>query len=360
MVLLCSLPVVIQAAFVYRLLRVCFPVRIRVARNKMRATLLFTIDNNYSLCYYNGINKGYCLMLPQIPRHVNREQKILGENSMSFGERLKNMRMERRLTQQRLAEAVGVSVVTVRYWESNTKKPAMDALISVATVLRVSTDTLLGISVAAKDDRLALSPAEHSLVLDYRALDTYGKKAVRTMCLLEKERMDELTAKAETNVIELKPKTQAKRQRREPKRERYIPRYTTPSAAGYAVPLDGADFEMLLVDDSVPPQADYAVNIDGNSMYPYIKDGDMVYVQKDVELSIGDIGIFCVDGAMYCKQYYVDDERNMILVSANPKLRHTNVFVGADFGSTVVCYGKVLVDFRPELPDYLFEDDEDE
>lgn len=279
---------------------------------------------------------------------------------MNFGERLKNMRMERKMTQAALAGAIGVSVVTVRYWESNTKKPSMDALVSVSKALRVSTDTLLGLSISAKDDRLALSPAEHTLVLNYRTLDTYGKKAVRTMCLLEKERMDELAEKAETNVIELRPSPQTKRQAREPKRERYIPRYTTPSAAGYSVPLDGADFEMLLVDDSVPPQADYAVNIDGNSMYPYIKDGDMVYVQKDVELSIGDIGIFCVDGAMYCKQYYVDDERNLILVSANPKLRHTNVFVGADFGSTVTCCGKVLVDFRPELPDYLFEDDEDE
>ena len=278
---------------------------------------------------------------------------------MNFGERLKNMRMDRKLTQAELADAVGVSVVTVRYWESNTKKPAMDALVSVSKVLRVSTDTLLGLSVTAQEDRLTLSPAEHRLVLDYRTLDTYGKKAVRTMCLLEKERIDELAAKAKTNVIELKPATQTKQQTRRHKRERYIPRYTTPSAAGYSVPLDGVDFEMLLVDDSVPPQADYAVNIDGNSMYPYISDGDMVYVQKDVELSIGDIGIFCVDGAMYCKQYYVDDEHNLILVSANPKLRHTNVFVGADFGSSVTCCGKVLVDFRPELPDYLFEDDDE-
>ena len=234
---------------------------------------------------------------------------------MNFGERLKNMRMDRKLTQAELADAVGVSVVTVRYWESNTKKPAMDALVSVSKVLRVSTDTLLGLSVTAQEDRLALSPAEHRLVLDYRTLDTYGKKAVRTMCLLEKERIDELAAKAKTNVIELKPATQTKQQTRRHKRERYIPRYTTPSAAGYSVPLDGVDFEMLLVDDSVPPQADYAVNIDG--------------------------------------------EHNLILVSANPKLRHTNVFVGADFGSSVTCCGKVLVDFRPELPDYLFEDDDE-
>ena len=139
------------------------------------------------------------------------------------------------------------------------------------------------------------------------------------------------------------------------KRERYIPRYTTPSAAGSSVPLDGLDFEMMLVDDAVPAAADYAVNIQGNSMAPYIHDGDMVYVEKDVELAIGDVGIFCVDGAMYCKQYYLDEDNNLILVSANPELRHTNVFVAADSGRFVRACGKVLLDTKPDLPDYLFE-----
>lgn len=140
------------------------------------------------------------------------------------------------------------------------------------------------------------------------------------------------------------------------KSERYIPRYTTPSAAGSSVPLDGVDFEMILVDSSVPEEADYAVDIQGNSMYPYIHDGDMVYVEKDAELTIGDVGIFCVDGAMYCKQYYLDDNNNLVLVSANPELRHTNIFVSADSGRSVKACGKVLLKEKIDLPDYLFEE----
>lgn len=91
------------------------------------------------------------------------------------------------------------------------------------------------------------------------------------------------------------------------------------SAAGYSVPLDGDDFKMILVDENVPSDADSAVDIQGNSMYPYIQDGDTVYVKKDCELSIGDVGIFCVDGAMYCKQYYINEESNLTLVSGNPQ-----------------------------------------
>ena len=136
---------------------------------------------------------------------------------------------------------------------------------------------------------------------------------------------------------------------------RYIPRYSTPSAAGYSVPLDGDDFEMILVDDSVPSDADFAVGIQGNSMYPYIHDGDTVYVKKDCDLSVGDVGIFCVDGAMYCKQYYIDADRNLTLVSANPRLRNTNVYLSSEGSSEFRCYGKVLLECRIELPDYLFE-----
>lgn len=271
---------------------------------------------------------------------------------MNFGERLKNMRIENKMTQQAFAVSVGVSVVTVRNWENNIKRPTMDAILSIAKVLQVSIDTLLGFSVA-QNDTMSLSFSERHLILDFRTLDKHGQKSVQTICSLEKERVEEMAAQ-NSNITELH--TVSHKHRSDKKRERFIPRYTTPAAAGYSVPLDGTDFEMLLVDDNVPPQADYAVDIQGDSMYPYIKDGDMVYVQKDGQLSIGDVGIFCVDGAMYCKQYYVDDERNLLLVSANPKLRRSNVFVPADGGSTVTFCGKVLLNCRPELPDYLFDE----
>lgn len=268
---------------------------------------------------------------------------------MDFGQRLKSLRLERGYTQQDLGSAVGVSTVAVRSWEHNTKKPNMDALIALGRFLNTSIDTLLDIQPKGNEQKRSfiLSPAERRFLQDYRELDAHGRKIVTTICSLEKERMGlKEKPKTRSNVIQLADSV----------RERYIPRYTTPSAAGTSVPLDGTDFEMILVDNSVPDEADYAVNIQGNSMFPYIRDGDMVYVEKDAELAIGDVGIFCVDGAMYCKQYYVNEAGNLELVSANPELRDTNVFVSQDSGRTVKCCGKVLLGFKPELPDYLFEE----
>ena len=261
---------------------------------------------------------------------------------MDFGQRLKSLRVERNLTQQNLGDAVGVSTVTIRAWERSTKKPAMDALLSLGRVLNISMDTLLDFHLNnAPNYTLVLTSSERKLLSSYQSLDNYGQRAVDAICALEKERVD-ATKKPRVipKVIDLQ----------QVKSERYIPRYTTPSAAG------SSDFEMILVDSSVPEEADYAVDIQGNSMYPYIHDGDMVYVEKDAELTIGDVGIFCVDGAMYCKQYYLDDNNNLVLVSANPELRHTNIFVSADSGRSVKACGKVLLKEKIDLPDYLFED----
>ena len=267
---------------------------------------------------------------------------------MDFGQRLKNLRLERGYTQKELGSAIGVSVVAIRSWEKNAKKPAMDALLSLGHTFNVSMDTLMDFHVGnVSKTSLVLSPAEKSLLKNYQLLDLHGRKAVETICAIELERVSSAQRAPEPKkIINIE----------EVKATRYMPHYTSPSAAGFSVPLDGADFSMMPVDDSVPDVADYAVDIQGNSMEPYIHDGDMVYVQKDAELSIGDVGIFCVDGAMYCKQYYLDSERNLILVSANPDLRNSNVYVAADSDRSVSVCGKVLLGRRIELPDYLFED----
>lgn len=66
---------------------------------------------------------------------------------------------------------------------------------------------------------------------------------------------------------------------------------------------------MIPVNEKVPIEADFAVRIQGNSMYPHIKDGDTVFVKKNCKLHNGDVGIFSVNGEMYCKQYYLDEHK---------------------------------------------------
>lgn len=269
---------------------------------------------------------------------------------MEIHDRIKGLRVKNAMTQKELAQALAVSVVSIQCWENGTKNPSMPAIIAIARKFGVTTDYLLGIEQNANADAALISAREQKLLCDYRSLDAYGRKAVDSICAIEKARITASISRA-------KPKGEIVRMpEKDSAPQRYIPRYSTPSAAGSSVPLGGEDFEMILADDSVPYDADFAVGIQGNSMLPYIHDGDTVYVKRDCDLTIGDVGIFCVDGSMYCKQYYVDDEMNLTLVSTNPRLQHTNVRITPESSSDVRCCGKVLMAQEIPLPDYFLNE----
>src|ERR1022692_4651954 len=68
---------------------------------------------------------------------------------MDFNVRLIQLRRELSLTQQALADAVGIHVNQIRRYEAGTAQPTLDALISLARALRVSLDSL----VFGEDDR---------------------------------------------------------------------------------------------------------------------------------------------------------------------------------------------------------------
>lgn len=261
---------------------------------------------------------------------------------MKFNDRLRVLRIQREITQKQLGDMLGVSSVTIRNWESGTKLPSMNAIISLTKVFGTTSDFLLGIR---PDNILKGAPAsrdEARLISDYRGLDSHGKKLVSTVCSLEKARVVcEETTNNITDINDLPT--------------RYIPKYTTPSAAGYAVPLDNEDYELIPVDETVPQDADFATVAQGDSMEPFIHDGDTVFVKKDCDLDIGDVGIFIVNGSRYCKQYFIDGERNLTLVSANPELRRSNVYISAESDATVICCGKVLLQEATPLPAYFTE-----
>ena len=250
---------------------------------------------------------------------------------MSFGERLKNIRINKGMTQEDLSRRMGVSVITIRNWESGRKRPTSDSVAWLAKTLNVSADVILGTDGKESDAEFSLTNSEWSLIRSYRALDDYGRRIVMTICEMEKERVDD---------------------ERKARCIRYIPKYDTPSAAGAAVPLDAESFEMIAVEGNVPQDADFAVKIQGNSMEPYIFDGETVYVKRCDTVAVGEIGIFSVNGAMYCKQYFVDSKGNMALLSANESAKASNVYVGKDSGSKVVCYGRVILKQKTPLPDY--------
>lgn len=63
---------------------------------------------------------------------------------MEFGERLKELRKQKKLTQQQLGDIVHVSKVSISGYERGERSPDRETLTSIADYFEVSTDYLLG------------------------------------------------------------------------------------------------------------------------------------------------------------------------------------------------------------------------
>ena len=65
---------------------------------------------------------------------------------VDFGNILKRLRAQERMTQQQLADRLGVTKSVVSYYELQERYPSPETLIKLASIFHVSTDYLLGVS----------------------------------------------------------------------------------------------------------------------------------------------------------------------------------------------------------------------
>jgi len=103
-----------------------------------------------------------------------------------IGERLKEIKKIRGITQADIAEITGVSVSAVKKWEQDQTDPNTGILIKLADHLNVSIDYLL-----KRSDTVSIDPdAEDSLLYKYRQLDDTDKDKVESYAdgLLENDK----------------------------------------------------------------------------------------------------------------------------------------------------------------------------
>ena len=63
---------------------------------------------------------------------------------MEFGKRLREARIQQNKTQQEMADLIGVALQSYQRYEQGEREPSLSMLITLADVLEVSTDELLG------------------------------------------------------------------------------------------------------------------------------------------------------------------------------------------------------------------------
>lgn len=246
---------------------------------------------------------------------------------MSFGERIKYRRGELKLSRADLAERLGVSSSAVSNYENGVSFPKEDIMLRLFDSLETEPNVLFQDSYRGGGQ--VMSGPEQALLRQYRGLSPMGRESVRSVVEALCSYRDELEV--------------AQPEQREP---RVIPLYRTPAAAGYASPVFGEDFDYISVTDEVPQAAEFAVRISGDSMVPFIADGSVVYVNRD-PLRAGDVGIFCVDGDMFCKQYYKDPAGIVYLFSLNRRRADADVILTPSGSRSLVCFGRVIMHALP-------------
>ncbi|MBQ3532616.1 MAG: LexA family transcriptional regulator [Oscillospiraceae bacterium] len=248
---------------------------------------------------------------------------------MGFGEQLRRRREELGISRAELADRLGVSRSAVGNYETGVSAPKEEVLLRLFDALHVDPNYLYRDSFRAAG--FICSDEEKRLLEKYRGLSMTGRRTVHAL-------VDSLS-QWQTELQSEQPATEP----------RLIPLYFSPAAAGYAAPAFGEDYELISVAGDVPPGAELAVRIQGDSMEPLIADGSVVYVNHD-PLQNGDVGIFCVDGDMLCKQYYKDPLGMVYLFSLNRRRADADVIFSRGSGRSLTCFGRVIMHAQP-LPE---------
>lgn len=121
----------------------------------------------------------------------------------------------------------------------------------------------------------------------YIELDSYGKKAVDDILDIEFTRCQEQDA-----------------QEHKAKVITYEHCHTNKAAAGLGYDLSNSDEwkSVRIYDCPEAHKADFAVEVDGDSLEPTYHNGDLVFIIKTEKIPVGKVGLFTYNGKGYVKE----------------------------------------------------------
>ena len=239
----------------------------------------------------------------------------------SFGEKIKIARKSKKYTQKQLAEKIGAAHNSVSDWENDKNKPDPDTIELLCGVLEITPNYLMN---SSSDE---LSPKDKSFIKKYHSLDSFGQQTIDMVLNRECERM-ELIQKQQDRIsyLEENPIVVEKEKSTIVRLYTYMHKIASAGNGFYFddIPTDTIEAPYL-------PDADFIIGVNGDSMEPTYKDGDLVYVEKRQIIEIGEIGVFILDNECFIKEA---GENGLISHNTN-----YDVIPGTE---RIQCIGKVL------------------
>ena len=233
---------------------------------------------------------------------------------IALGKTLQEARIALGLKQSEIANQLGCTSANISSWERGKSKIDIDSFAELCKIYHIDfSKTLERLNPIQHTSIEQLDFSEQEHIKKYRSLDEYGKKAVDGLLNTEYERCT--TPIDEVKII-------------------HLPKSVLKASAGTGNWLDEQQLESVSVlDTPKAKKANLSIEVDGDSMEPLYSNGDNVLVNTKAEVSVGDIGIFIVDGNGYIKK--LGDNR---LISVNPEYDDIFPTEYSDFS----CVGKVL------------------
>lgn len=218
----------------------------------------------------------------------------------SFKDRLKQIMSERKISQSELSRRTGIGRNSISDYLNGKYEAKQDKVFELAKALNVNEAWLMGFDIS-KNRKIEnnditsiyskLTPPRQSNVLKYATNQ------------LEEQNNDS------DNLVDFNSYIQEKSE---------VDIYGCASA-GIGGRLYNEPISKEFVRGYVPAH-DIALKVNGDSMEPLFKNGQIIFIEKSHTIKDGQIGVFIINGDAYVKKVYVEDNR-LTLVSLNKKYK---------------------------------------
>ncbi|BAB58160.1 repressor-like protein [Staphylococcus aureus subsp. aureus C427] len=239
-------------------------------------------------------------------------------NMNSFKDRLKQIMSERKISQSELSRRTGIGRNSISDYLNGKYEAKQDKVFELAKALNVNEAWLMGFDIS-KNRKIE----NNDIASIYSKLTPPRQKNVLNYA---NEQLDEQNTKGD-NIVDINSY----------KQDRIAVNVNGCVSAGVGERLHGETLFTEMVKAPIPPH-DLALKVNGDSMEPMFKDGEIIFVEKTHNIKNGQIGIFIIEEEAYVKKVFVEDDR-LTLVSLNKEYRDLHFYRN----ESVRLVGKVIL-----------------
>ncbi len=211
----------------------------------------------------------------------------------------------------------GGAIGSIGGWKKGAM-PNSSIVVALSMRLNVTTDYLL----IGKESTNLLSNDEQNLISIYKKLSPINQNRImeraETLAELQTPSVQDVEEEPEDRYLKINCST-----------------YRVSAGMGFELGEGDEWYEIEVPDTAEARNADFALQIKGNSMEPIYFDGDIVLVKEQPSIDFGQIGIFSIEGYGYIKKYGGNK-----LISLNAE--YDDIEFSDYDEDSIRCHGKVI------------------